>query len=284
MKDDNFEDNFEDGVLKFKKRKGKRKPKVTKKVHELQERREGDGEGAAKFADADLQRLYDRGFLDDILWRMQSGKEATVYVVDGPRGRLAAKIYTDARVRSFKNDDLYREGRFISRTRLKQAMAEAKRTGLTPQQILWVEEEYRQLQDFDKAGIPVPKPVAREGSVILMGYIGDDHPAPRLADAALTLAEAEDAFRQSVDHLVAILKLGRVHGDYSTFNLLWWQGEVIVIDLPQVVTLKGNKSAWSLLERDVTSLAKSFTSLGLEPDPHVLMREVRERAGLVALV
>jgi RIO kinase 1 len=271
-------DDFDDSILKFRKRKGRRKPKVVRSVYEIKPGG-AEGERDAKFADPDLQRLFERGFLSEVLFELPSGKEAVVYVVDGPMGKLAAKSYTDERVRTFKADDVYREGRFISRTRRKKAMAEAKRTGLTPEQILWVEEEYRQLKDFDEAGIPVPTPVAREGGVILMGYIGDDAPAPRLSEAALSPEEAEAAFKQSVDHLVKMLELGRVHGDYSAFNLLWWQGKVYVIDLPQVVMLERNKHARGLLERDVRSLLKSFKSLGVEVDPLEILGEVKRRAG-----
>ena len=84
-----------------------------------------------------------------------------------------------------------------------------------------------------------------------MEFIGDEMgAAPRLADTRLELSEAEDAFAQSLNIMVDLLKLGKVHGDYSTYNLLWWEGRVVAIDFPQVVDLEENPEAWDLLERE----------------------------------
>ncbi|CAN5459126.1 serine protein kinase RIO [soil metagenome] len=278
-------DYDEFGDEKFTQRKGKRKPKVTRRVKELVGKGDGTkgdgtkGDGAkVKFDDPDLQTLFERGVLSELLWQMQSGKDATVYAAEGPKGKLAAKIYADPRARTFRRDEIYREGRFVSRGRFKKAMQQAGRTGLPAEHILWVEDEFRALQTLHRAGILVPRPVAHAGSVILMGYIGDEHPAPRLADAQLSAAEAADAFEQSLSHLAAMLRLGLVHGDYSTFNLLWWQGSVVVIDLPQMVKLKESKHAGELLERDVQSLLKSFRSFGIEAELLEVLREVKARA------
>ena len=48
-----------------------------------------------------------------------------------------------------------------------------------------------------------------------------------------------------------MLGLGKVHGDYSTYNLLYWQDKVIIIDVPQMVNIEENPNAKELLERDV---------------------------------
>ena len=91
--------------------------------------------------------------------------------------------------------------------------------------------------------------------------------------------EAEDAFAQSLDIMVDLLKLGKVHGDYSAYNLLWWEGRVIVIDVPQMVDIAENKHAAELLERDVESLCQSLRR-SVDADPMLVLREVRQRAGL----
>ena len=60
-----------------------------------------------------------------------------------------------------------------------------------------------------------------------MEFIGDEdgNPAPRISDLKMEKEEAEEAFRQSVQNLKQIVRSGRVHGDYSTFNLLWQRGK-----------------------------------------------------------
>ncbi|CAA9572113.1 MAG: hypothetical protein AVDCRST_MAG86-1863 [uncultured Truepera sp.] len=264
--------DLSDTAESFSKRKDRRKPKGRRSVNQLQTK---DG-----FDDAGLQGLFEQGLVTELLGELKSGKEATVYLARGPRGLVAAKLYRDAAVRSFKNDHLYRDGRFIGDARVKKAIDQRSKTGVSAQQALWIMHEYGQLWALYNAGVPVPKPLvgpgaddcAKAGRVVLMDFIGDDEgAAPRLADVRLSPAEAEDAFNQSVALLTQLLKLGKVHGDFSAYNLLWWHGEVIIIDVPQMVEVEENRSAGELLERDVVSLCRSVK--GIRADP----REVLER-------
>jgi len=88
--------------------------------------------------------------------------------------------------------------------------------------------------------------------------------------------EAEEAFRQSVQNLKLIVRSGRVHGDYSTFNILWHNEKAVVIDFPQVMEFKHNQNANAFLERDVRSLCKSFRKQGVTADEVKLLLEVRQ--------
>ena len=234
-----------------------------------------------KFDDPGLQELFERGLITDLLWELKSGKEATVYVVEGKEGLAAAKLYIDSRVRSFKNDSLYRGSRFIDDKRIRKAIELRSNTGIQVQNILWVQEEFGQMHVLQQVGVPVPRPIAlsEAGNVILMEFIGDENgAAPRLSDAKLTRAQAEEAWRQSVHNMGLILGAGRVHGDYSTFNILWWQERCIVIDFPQVVLVQENPSANMILERDVAGLCRSFGHFGLHPDPVETLKQVRRVA------
>ncbi|MBB6097832.1 RIO kinase 1 [Deinobacterium chartae] len=258
-------------------RKTRHRPQGRRSVREL--RLEDALPDGPRFDDPSLQSLHEQGHFDELLWQLKSGKEATVYVVDGPKGLLAAKIYSDMAVRSFKNDAAYRDGRFIGDARIEKAIEQRSRTGVNAQQALWIEEEYRQLCALHAAGVAVPRPVAREGRVILMEFIGDeDGPAPRLSDVRLSREEAESALEQATEAMAAMLRVGRVHGDYSTFNLLWQRGRVVVIDFPQVVEVEVNRQAAEILARDARSLAHSFGRFGLRVDPERLLRDVRRRA------
>jgi RIO kinase 1 len=87
--------------------------------------------------------------------------------------------------------------------------------------------------------------------------------------------EAEDAFRQSVQNLRFIMRAGRVHGDYSTFNILWHNGKAIVIDFPQVIEIRHNPNAAGLLERDIRSLCRSFSKQGVKTDESRVFQETR---------
>jgi RIO kinase 1 len=125
----------------------------------------------------------------------------------------------------------------------------------------------------------VPQTVAVNGLALVMEFIGDEDgtPAPRVSDLKMERDEADEAFRQSVQNLKRIVKSGRVHGDYSTFNILWHKNEAVVIDFPQVMEIDKNRNAIAFLERDVRSLCKSFMRQGMQVDEYKVMREVRSR-------
>lgn len=239
---------------------------------------------ADKFTDPELQRLYEARKINDLIAELKSGKEATVYLVDGPEGLMAAKIYADLGVRSFKNDADYREGRFIGDARTARAIMQRSRHGLSAQQGMWVMHEYQQLWELFEAGLPVPRPMIgpaaidlrASGRVVLMELIGNrDAPAPRLADVRLEPDQAADAFEQSVDIAARLYALGKIHGDLSTYNLLWWEGRVICIDLPQMMATASNPRAAEFLERDIASLCKSFQKLGINADAIQVLRRVK---------
>ena len=44
-----------------------------------------------------------------------------------------------------------------------------------------------------------------------------------------------------------------MHADLSAYNLLWWEGRLVAIDLPQAVELTTNTDAYDLLHRDVAN-------------------------------
>jgi RIO kinase 1 len=233
----------------------------------------------AKFESHDLNELSRQGFLDELISGIKTGKEASVYLGRNPEGFVAVKIYTDLRVRSFRRDDTYRQGRYIGDERIERAIEQGSRKGLDAHQILWVQEEFRQLNFLHAYGVRVPKPVAVSGITLLMEFIGDKDgtPAPRIADLKLAGKEAENAFRQAIDNLKLIVKSGRVHGDYSAYNLLWHNEKTIVIDFPQTIEFQNNPNAQTLLERDIQSLCKSFKKHGIKADEAEILKEVRER-------
>ncbi len=276
---------FDDDVTveRFGLGKDRRKPRRKTRRSEFYVEADEAASSADKFTDPELQQLFEQGRFTELLSELKSGKEATVYLVDGPAGLMAAKVYADLEVRSFKNDAAYREGRFMADERAARAIRGRTRFGLLAQQHSWVAGEYLQLWDLYRAGVPVPKPmigpemfdINRAGRVVLMELIGNhEAPAPRLSDIRLDAADAADAFGQSVQIAAQLHALGRAHGDLSTFNLLWWQGRVILIDLPQVIMADENPHYREFLQRDISSLCKSFRKLGVQAEPEQVLRQV----------
>ena len=245
-------------------------------VSQLVSRLEECADPSSRFKNSDLNALSKMGFLDELISGIKTGKEASVFLGRNAEGFVAVKMYTDLRVRSFRRDEAYREGRFIGDSRIEKAIEQGSQRGLDAHQILWVQEEFRQMKHLHQHGVRVPKAIAVNGISLIMEYIGDEsgNPAPRISDLKMEKAEAQAAFQQSVENLKRIVRSGRVHGDYSTFNLLWHNDQAVVIDFPQVMELKNNPNARAFLKRDVHSLCKSFRKQGIEVDEASLYSEV----------
>lgn len=261
----NIEDVSEDMSQNFKTfekfKSRKRKLTANKNVNNLISK----ANSGTVFNTSDLEDLRDRGLLDELICIIKSGKEASVYLGKNDDGHLAVKIYTDLRVRSFRKDDVYRQGRFVGDARIKKAIDQGSEFGLDAHQILWVNEEFRQMKSLYERGITLPRPIANSGLVVVMEFIGTDgEGAPRISDLDLTKEEAEEAFRQSIIILNQIVAAGKIHGDYSAYNLLWHNEKAVVIDFPQVINIESNPFAKEILRRDVNSICKSFKKYKIE--------------------
>ena len=261
--------------VKFRSKKHKLTGKQS--VTQLVSRAENASDPNLKFANPDLNQLSKMGFLDELISGIKTGKEGSVFLGRNSDGFVAVKVYTDLRVRSFRRDESYREGRFIGDSRLERAIEQGSQKGLNAHQILWVQEESRQMKHLYEHGVNVPKAIAVNGISLIMEFIGDENgnPSPRISDLKMEKAEAAEAFRQSVQNLKRIVSSGRVHGDYSTFNILWHKEKAVVIDFPQVMEIRNNRNAQAFLERDVHSLCKSFRRQAVKADDAKILREVR---------
>jgi len=269
------EDLEEQNFIKFKSKKHRLTGKQS--VTQLISRAEDPSDPFSKFENADLNELCRLGFLDELISGIKTGKEASVYLGKNSDGFVAVKVYTDLRVRSFKRDQYYREGRFIGDLRIEKAIQQGSQKGLDAHQILWVQEEFRQMKHLYEHGVCVPKAIAVNGLALVMQFVGDENgsPAPRISDLKMEREQAEAAFRQSVQNLKRIVNSGRVHGDYSAFNILWQDERAVVIDFPQVMDFKNNPNARVFLERDIHSLCRSFLKQGVKADEAKIFREVR---------
>jgi len=76
-----------------------------------------------------LQPLLDDGLIDEVLTQLMSGKEAQVYVVRCGEEVRCAKVFKEAKQRSFKQAVQYQEGRKERNSRRARAMAKKTRYG-----------------------------------------------------------------------------------------------------------------------------------------------------------
>jgi RIO kinase 1 len=232
-----------------------------------------------------LYTFYDQGLISDVLARVRGGKEATVYRCEAHAASgfrlLAAKVYRPRMFRSLRNDAVYRQGREVltaeGRPVGKQAgtIARAIRNrteyGLQAQHTSWLMHEFTALEALYRAGAAVPRPVAASENALLMGYVGDEQvAAPALQTISLGRDQAEPTFREVVRNIELMLRYGWVHGDLSAYNILYWQGQITLIDFPQVVNVHSNPEAQGILQRDVRRTCEYFAQQGVRTDPAAL--------------
>lgn len=85
-----------------------------------------------------LQPLVDDGMIDEVLVQLMSGKEAQVYVVRCGDEVRCAKVFKEAKQRSFKQAVQYQEGRKERNSRRSRAMAKKTRYGQKEQEQAWL--------------------------------------------------------------------------------------------------------------------------------------------------
>ena len=220
----------------------------------------------------ELELLAEEGWIGDVLYELKSGKEATAWCCSGGRlsgvDLIAAKVYRPLEQRGFRNDNVYQAGRTEAWSRRERLAFESKsRKGLQMRFSTWVEHEYQTLALAHEAGTSVPRPITRTTDVILMEFVGDDEgPAPPLHTVRLDPADAQRHFDKLMEDVATWLRLERVHGDLSAYNILYWDGELVTIDFPQAVHPRANPNAYMLLERDIANVSKHFARYGVAAD------------------
>lgn len=207
-----------------------------------------------------LLPLVEEGLIDEVISQLMSGKEATVYVVRSGESIRCAKVYKDAKQRSFRQAASYRDGRKVQNSRQARAMEKGTRYGRQMQEEHWQNAEVDALFRLANAGIRVPQPYICTDGVLLMELVidEDDNVAPRLNDVDMTEARALELHTLLINQVVRMLCAGVIHGDLSEYNILLAAGGPVIIDLPQAVDAAGNNEAAAMLERDVENLATFF--------------------------
>ena len=246
---------------------------------------------AARFEEAwlldSLNEIAGQQLISDVLRKVKAGKEASVYLCRSganiDAGLIAAKVYRPRSLRNLKNDAIYRTGRtdldedgtaLFKEADVKAIMKRSK-YGEELRHTSWIAYEFKTLEKLYEAGADVPKPYAMLKNSIMMEYVGDyGSPAPTLNTICLTRGEARELFDRVVLNLNLLLDLNRIHGDLSAYNILYWDGNITLIDFPQVVHPEANPSAWVIFLRDVQRVCQYFSSQGVKTNARKLAAEL----------
>jgi RIO kinase 1 len=227
-----------------------------------------------------LGGFYEHHWIDNVLRLLKGGKEASVYLCAANATTsagefIAAKVYRPRMFRSLKNDHLYREGRAnidadgnqILDGGMLHAMHKRTAYGMELMHGSWIMHEFQTLQRLHAAGVDVPKPYACEDNAILMEYVGDPWmPAPTLNAVELDRDEATALFERVLRNIDRMLDQERIHGDLSAYNILYWEGEIWLIDFPQAIHPDENRNAYRILMRDLMRICDYFSRQGVKAD------------------
>jgi RIO kinase 1 len=222
--------------------------------------------------------ITDLGAVDTDLGVLKTGKEADVHLLEravpgGASTLLAAKRYRSSEHRLFHRDAGYLEGRRVRRSRETRAMANRTAFGRDVIAVQWAGAEFAALARLWELGaaegaVRVPYPVQLLGTELLLEFVGepDGTAAPRLAQVRPDAGELRAYWQQTVDALTVLARAGLAHGDLSPYNVLLHHGELVLIDLPQVVDVVANPQGPAFLARDVAAMTRWFAARGLELD------------------
>jgi RIO kinase 1 len=239
-----------------------------------------------------LGDFYDQRWIDDVVRLVKGGKEASVYLCaanpSADREWIAAKVYRPRRFRNLKNDHLYRAGRadldadglIILDDGMQHAIDKRTGFGRELMHTSWIEYEYQALVTLHAAGADTPQPYGRGNNAILMQYIGaPESPAPTLNTVELPRHEARRLFERVLHNVEIMLANQRIHGDLSAYNILYWQGDITLIDFPQVVDPETNRSAYRIFERDLRRICEYFARQGVPSQPARLAASLWQKYG-----
>ncbi len=212
-----------------------------------------------------LYKFISNGYIETIDYPLSTGKEANVFHATDPQGRsLAVKIFrtNTATFRSFM-EYIAGDPRF--------GKVRPNRRDIV---YVWAQKEWKNLQRYHEAGVRVPTPLAWRQNVLLMEFIGsaEGTPAPRLKDAAYP--DAQKAYDiLTADYRKGSEQGGLVHGDFSEFNILHHEDELVTIDVAQAVLLE-HPMARDLLARDAKNLAAYFRRQGVRTTPEETLARI----------
>jgi RIO kinase 1 len=217
---------------------------------------------------AAIYKLVQDGHVDAFGGPISTGKEANVYEALGGEGRdVAVKIYR-INASNFRQMREYLDGdpRFEGIGSNKKEVV-----------LAWTRKEFANLSRAGKAGVRVPEPIAVQRNVLVMELVGqaDERRAPRLAE--VDVENPEQAYEVVREYMRRLYAAGLVHGDLSEYNMIVHEGELVIIDMGQAVTVH-HPNAQEFLERDCENVAAFFTRQGMAVTGDELESYVTETA------
>ncbi|OYT59997.1 MAG: serine/threonine protein kinase [Desulfurococcales archaeon ex4484_217_1] len=205
-----------------------------------------------------LYHIIRGGYINKMFGVVSAGKEARVYWAKNRRGEdVAVKIYLTTTAEFRKSIRQY----IIGDPRFESVSGDLRKLILK-----WVQKEYKNLKRMYEAGIRVPKPYYAYRNILVMEFIGENGiRAPLLKEVRLTDEEYVEIYEKIVYYMKLMYNKAKlVHADLSEYNIMLYDGEPVIIDVSQAVTLDHPMAMYFLL-RDIKNIIRYFRDeVGIE--------------------
>jgi len=220
-----------------------------------------------KYALLSIDKLISDQVLDIIDFPISTGKEGNVFrAVTPDKKMVAVKIYRISTA-TFKHISQYILGdpRFKSIHKTRKDII-----------FSWTQKEFKNLERLRKIGIKAPKPIVFNKNVLVMEYIGDEErPAPLLRDVVLD--NPEEVFETLISYISKMYKKANlVHGDFSAFNILYFEKQCYLIDLGQGVLVE-HPNALEFLKRDIKNVVNYFNKYNIKADVKEIYNKILDK-------
>jgi RIO kinase 1 len=210
--------------------------------------------------------LARKKYFDEVEFVIATGKEGNVFRCKAGENYYALKIYK-IETSDFKHmaDYIVGDDRFKRVKKDKLGIIEA-----------WTKKEFRNLEDFTKAKIRVPLPVAFKRNCLVMEFIGTEEgkAAPRAKFAPFE--DMNEKYELICDYMAKMVKKKVVHADLSEYNILNNNEELVVIDVGQGVSTMHPK-AQEFFERDVLNMSRWFAKNGVDTSYEKMYEDIRKK-------
>lgn len=193
-----------------------------------------------------------------VLSEIKSGKEATVFLAKLDFEIVAMKLYRENTNLRSKNE--YLQNKFYKTKSHFRAASTKSKFGKDFIMNNWIKREFTILTKLYEQNASVPKPILHQENAIFMEFVGTlEKPAPRLQDIILSLEQAKFAFSEIIRNIKIFLEMGIIHGDLSSFNILWFNDKIWIIDFPQALDIRQDEGKQEFLIRDLQNVCNYFS-------------------------
>ena len=210
-----------------------------------------------------VHELSRKKFFEELEFVISTGKEGNVFRCAMGENHYALKIFkVDTSDFKHMNEYIIGDERFKEIRKDKLEIVK-----------LWTKKEFRNLEDFTKAKIRVPLPIALNRNCLLMEFIGKNgEAAPRAKEKPFS--DPEKQYNIICEYLGKMINARLVHADLSEYNMLNNDEELVIIDVGQAVTTM-HPNAREFFQRDIMNLSKWFAKCGVKTDYEKMHEDIK---------